>query len=300
MRMFQAILLVGTEMASEETREKYELLTRFRVIPGGVGVYEFGDQRVPVAEIEEIIVGSKDMPFEDYVSCRVMNLLVETYHNNALFEEVFSALWAMDILPFDFLTYLYEHDEMYTPRMREILASFVSATTDDLFHSYQEAESSALSDDRIDGYLSGELGSNELLVHKAALYEELDNLLNVLVQTAKMYLAEQGLLTDAAGEYLDQLGRFLWCTKREIQNTSLETEERFSYDFGAINELNFEVHPNDVKREDEEIRLRFFHTASQQAQIQNAVNLYGNHPGGISRMIYQQNLKPLYRAFEPV
>ncbi len=84
--MYQAMLLEGTEMASQETREKFELMTKFRVIPGGLGVYQFGGKEYPIVEIEEIIVGSKDMTFEDYISCRVMNLIIETYVNDAFFE----------------------------------------------------------------------------------------------------------------------------------------------------------------------------------------------------------------------
>ena len=91
-RMFQAILLSGTEMTTQEVRQKFKLVTKYRVITGCVGEYHFGKKNIPVTEIEEIIVGSKDLTFDDYVSCRVMDLIIETFHNNALFEEFFLAL----------------------------------------------------------------------------------------------------------------------------------------------------------------------------------------------------------------
>ena len=40
LRMYQAILLPGTEMASRETRKKYGLKTKFRIRPGCIGGYK--------------------------------------------------------------------------------------------------------------------------------------------------------------------------------------------------------------------------------------------------------------------
>lgn len=40
MRMFQAMLLRGTEMADRHTRATYGLRTKFRTIPGCVGNYD--------------------------------------------------------------------------------------------------------------------------------------------------------------------------------------------------------------------------------------------------------------------
>ena len=64
--------------------------------------------------------------------------------------------------------------------MKEIIDSFVEATMDDLYDSHGQAEASALSPELFDRYLSGELGSNELLEHKAMLYGELEDILAVI------------------------------------------------------------------------------------------------------------------------
>jgi len=299
-RMYQAILLSGTDMASPETREKFQLLTKFRVMPGGVGVYKFGDDDVPVAEIEEIIVGSKDMPFQDYVSCRIMNLLVETYLNNALCEEIFAAMRAMGLSVSDFLFYLFEHDELYSPKMKEIIDSFVEATRDDLYDSHSQAEASALSPELFDRYLSGELGSNELLEHKAMLYGELEDILAVLLEGVKMYLGEQGLQTGAVLDYFDELADFILCKKQQVQNTELEVVRSFKFDFESIDRSNYEIDPRTLEHNGQSYRFKFFHDEFKKEQIRNAVGLYEHHPGGISRMLYRQNLKKLYRDFQLV
>lgn len=299
-RMYQAMLLTGTEMAAQETRAKYGLLTKFRVIPGGVGLYRFGGETVPVAEIEEIIVGGKDMTFEDYVSCRVMDLLVETYVNNALFEEVFSALRVMNISVFDCLVYLHEHKELYTSKMREIVGSFIKSTRDDLYNSYEEAEAYVLNPEIIKKHNSGELGINEILVHKMLLYLELEDVSTVLLRALKNYLKEKGLQNINAEVYFEQLMQFIICRKKDFRKYETEAERSFSYDFEAIDKKGYKVDPRNLERRNQRIRIRFFHDKAQKKHIQNCLNVYANSHVGISRMIQRSNMKKIYRCFDVI
>ena len=200
-RMYQAMLLMGTDMASQETREMYRLLTRFRVLPGCAGNYQFGAETIPVAEIEEIIVGSKDMPFEDYVVCRMMNLFIETYINSDLFQEFFAPFRLWKISVFDFLLYLLENGDLYTPGMRRILDSFLNATAEDLYESREDADAHVSDAEVVQKYESGELGGNELLDHRALLYFELEDTSKVLLAGMKRFLGERELWNESAAEY---------------------------------------------------------------------------------------------------
>lgn len=299
-RMYQAIVLTGTEMATQKTRDRFELLTKFRIIPGGVGTYQFGEDRISVAEMEEIIVGSKDLSFEDYVSCRVMNLFIEGYLNNALCYELFAALRAMDVSTFDLLAYLHQHQELYSQTLNDILARFIEATRNDLFNSREEAEESVLSSDHFAEYLSGKLGSNELLDHKALIYLNLEDSLGVLLRAAKSYLHELGLLGDTVREYLEQTCQFILCRKMDILKLGPGMERRFNFDFEDIAAQEFDVDPRTVQMMDQPIHLKFYNDELQIEQIRNAVNLYRNHPGGISRVLQRFNLKSVSRHFERV
>jgi hypothetical protein len=299
-RMHQAILLPGTEMASPETRKKFGLITKFRIIPGGVGIYQLGDEKVPAAEIEEIIVASKDMPFEDYISCRVMNLLIATFVNNSLCEEFFCALRAMGVSVFDVLAYVFQHDELYTPKVKKIFLSFIAATKDHLYDSYEDAERSVLGTDLLQRYVSGDFGANELLEHRGLLYAELDEILLVLTQAINNLLEARGLFHDNVGDYFDDLKEFVVCRKKAVQNTELVVEQGFKYDFKAIQLLDFQVDPRDMKGLRSETRFRFVHDECQKNHIQNAINVYRNHPQGMARMIHRVNLKQMYRQFERV
>ena len=296
-RMFQAILLSGTEMANSETREKFKLLTKHRVLTGAVGRYQFGEKNIPVTEIEEIIVGSKDMTFDDYVSCRKMDLLIETFHNNALFEEFFLSLKTLGISEWECLVYIFEHDELYTPKMKGIMSSYIKATKDGLYDSYEQAKEYSVRKGRFEKHLSGEIGSLELVEHKGKLYHELESLVNVVTNVAKIFMKKHEVLTEANVDYLEQLGNYILCAKGNIVNPELELFQNFNYDWKSIDKLDFNVNPSKLKRSNKVIPFRFFHDIGQKKQIRNALALHPNHPTG-APLIYNQNLKMLYRNFD--
>jgi hypothetical protein len=298
--MHQAILLSGTEMVSQETRSKFELLGKFRIMPGGVAAYQFGKEKVSVAEIEEIIVASKDMPFEDYLSCRIMDLFIEAYVNTGLWEEFFAALRAMNVLAFDFLVFLHERKDLYTPKLNEILASFAAAVKDNLYDSHAEAENVVLHTGLFESYLSGHLGKNELFEHNAMLYSEFEEISTVLVQALKLYLEENQLLTAAAEEYFDQLREFILCKKMAFYKVEPEITRPFNYDFESIDKLDYEVDPRELRPSIEATTFRFFHSQTQGEQIRNAMHNYDKRNTWVGRMINRVNMRKLYRQFERV
>ena len=66
------------------------------------------------------------------------------------------------ISPFDCLVYIKDHPELYTEKIKKIIASFVAETTEDLFDSREKANEYVLSPEIINKYIEGELGTNEL------------------------------------------------------------------------------------------------------------------------------------------
>ena len=79
-RMYQFMMLLGTNSASLANRETYGIKTKYRVLPRCFGVYEIFDEKIPVAEIEEIVIANKTMPYEDYLKMRNLHLTVEIFN----------------------------------------------------------------------------------------------------------------------------------------------------------------------------------------------------------------------------
>lgn len=301
LRMYQAMMLCGTEMASHATRDTWQLQTRFRTIPGCVGIYDFFGEQHPIAEIEEIIVGSRTMPFDDYIDCRVMNLIIETFYNNALFEEVFALLRQRGVAVFDCLLQVKNHPERFSSDVRAIISDFIEQTSKDLYATQEEAHSIVLTPEIIGKYIGGELGVNELLVSKARLFSEMGAISKVLFAAARECLKPTGRLTRATENYLDELERFILLRKKDaITCADQRFSDKFSYDFKAIAKAGYAVDPGALGSMRRPVEYTFYHDEAQQHHLANQIEIYSSTPIGIGRLIQRSNLKLIYRRFEEV
>ena len=299
MSMYQAMLLAGTEMASNADRKKFGLITKFRTIPGCIGIYDILGEKQPVAEIEEIILGSNTLSTGDYLECRVMNLIVETFYNNAMFEEIYPMLRALEVSPMDCLIYIKDHQELYSKKIKEILASFITETTEDLFTTRDEANKFVLNVDVINKYIGGELGTNELLYHRVLLFNEFDDICNLMFEAVAGTLKQKKLLTNAIENYLLDLKRFIFMRKKDfLTKTESVTKAMFEHDFEAIKKAEYYVDPNSTAVALENpTEFDFFHNHKQKELISNQVKLYSAHAIGMGKMLQRTNMKLMFRNF---
>ena len=299
MKMFQAMLLPGTEMASRETREKFKLKTKFRIIPGALGMYDILNEKHPITEIEEIIVGNNTLSEQDYLDCRIMNLFIATFYNNSMFEEVFIMLRAMNISRYECLLYLKEHPELYSDKINEILKNFVKDTTRDLFDSWEEANNFVLSPEIIDKYIGGDMGTNELLENRSRLFNEFDDVCDLMLKSVEGYLKEKNIFTARIGDYLIDLKKFLLMRKKNpFINLGKVKSASFMYDFEAISEVGYNIDPNSLIKSKKPLEFNFFHDQQQKNHISNQLKLYSEQAVGLGKMLQQSNMQLFFRNFQ--
>ena len=306
LRMHQAMLLIGTEMASKKDREKYGLITKFRTLPGNVGNYNILNKEHPIAEVEEIVIGSNTLSVDDYIECRIMNLIIKTFYNNNIFNEIHAMQRAMGISPFDCLLYIKEHEEMYTEKIKKIIKSFIHEAKEDLFDSREQANEYVLLPNVINKYINGELGTNELFLYSALLFNEFKDITDLIFESVKRVIKQKNLFTSLIDSYLAGLKKFTLMRKNiplsnksALQNSlgSILLGE-FEYDFESIHKSDYFLNPNSISKLKTPIQLKFFHTNKQQKHISNQQKLYSNHALGLGRMLQQTNLNLIFRNFE--
>jgi len=297
-RSYQAMMLIGTEMASEETRKKYDLKTKFRTIPGSLGNYDIMGKQYSVAELEEIIVSNNTLSEKDYVDCRVMNLFVVTFYNNSLFEEIYSMLRSIETSPFDCLIYMTEHPELYSDKIKKILEKFKIETTEDLYDSKEEANKYVLSPEVINKYIGGDLGNNELYLGRSRLFVEFDDICDLVFKSVEGSLKEKNLYNEKIKNYLHELKKFILLRKKDfIVNTESVKSAKFRYDFEAIQKAEYLVDPNSLPLLDTPLQFKFYHDEQQQKHISNQFKLYANQPNAVGKMIKESDIRNFFRHF---
>tara|TARA_Y100000590_G_scaffold49633_1_gene52453 strand:+ start:11295 stop:13334 length:2040 start_codon:yes stop_codon:yes gene_type:complete len=297
-RMHQSIMLVGTDMASKNTRNNHGLKTKFRTVPGAVGYYEILEKKYPIAEIEEIIIGSNTLSEKDYIECRIMDLFIQTFYNNYLFEEVFALLKSLNVSAFDCMLYINDHPELYSNNVKEIIKDFVSGTIDDLYDTLEEAQQSVLSPDIMVKYIEGKLGYNELLENTVRLFNKFEDSRDLMFKSVKGTLQEKNLFSKDIEKYLNELEKFISIRKNEpLRDIGSIKSMSFSYDFEAIRENDYIINPKSMPLLEEPLRFDFFHDQEQQKYISNQVKMYSAQAEGMGRLLFQSDSRLIFRSF---
>ena len=297
LRIFQAIMLVGTEMASPDYRAKYGLKTSFRILPGTVGLYDICGELHSAPEVEEIITSTEDLSQEDYLECRVMDLIVSTVYNNSIFEEVSGLLAALNVSFFELLISIYNNIHDYSPKLSSIINYFKTETLE-LFSSQREAFDFATQPENIKKYLNGEMGTNELLVGKARLFEEFGILNELVFHSTKVLLSKKGLLSSRTTQYIDELAQFVLQRKLGILNDlDHKISMTFSFDFESILCQNFKVIPDNLITSENSYTYAFYHDDTQLSYIKSQIDIWSVHSFPLGKLLQNANLNFMYRKF---
>jgi len=274
-KSFQAIMLIGTDMSSNESRRKYNIDTRYRVIPGCFGKYRFGKKEVNIAELEEIITSTDTLSFDDYINCRVFDLLIEVYYNNSVFEELLRPLDTSQI--YDLIIHLYNNRSAFRDDIDKLIDEFKYETIKDTYNSKRDAIEYINTPEVFQQYIDNKLGRNELMTYKVLFFNKIESSIKTMVEVInKMYGYDR--------DYLVDVGKFIVCRKKLF----------YREDKDIVKEFRYNIDKHLLKN----TTYRFFHTDKQRGEIKKLIELYDKNTGGVGRMFQKSNMKEMYRKYE--
>ena len=167
---------------------------------------------------------------------------------------------------------------------------------EDLFESKEKAVNFVLSEENIDKYINGELGTNELTLHAGLLLKEFDDICDLTFKSVEGVLKERGLYNEKIKNYITELKKFTLMCKRDLFKTDKIKSAKFNYDFEVISKANYSVDPNNISTLKIPMELKFFHNNEQQIYISNAVKMYSKHSSK-GQLYNKSNMKEMYRNF---
>jgi radical SAM superfamily enzyme YgiQ (UPF0313 family) len=266
----QLTLLQGTPMALDHDREKYGFDTRYRVFVGCIGTYKIAGVDKAVAEIEEVVVGSNTMTFDDWLECRVMDILVKIYIDWDNYLEVFGMVRRLGLSSFDLLLHLRDNYIAKDSKFGKILEQYVQKSQEPLHSDWEEITQFTSRLDVVEKFANGELGGNELTLHRALAYRDCYEELHTMLRDATLsYLEKRGRLDEEVAEYVNQAVLFSQHRKFNFDNFETNLEGTFSFDFLVAETRNFKVLPDEVKIEPS--KMQFYLGSSAQKEIDYAL-----------------------------
>ena len=159
--------LAGTPLATEESSKKFQYLVRHRVVPRQFS--EIGGQKI--LDTEEVIVGTKDMSYEDYIDLRGLCFVIATFFSSAELLPLKKFLFEIGADLFAWVLNIHKSIKNY-PNISAQYDNFIKETREELFVSREELLKFYEREENFSALLRGEKGDNLLRKYKYKLLSE--------------------------------------------------------------------------------------------------------------------------------
>jgi radical SAM superfamily enzyme YgiQ (UPF0313 family) len=296
---YTMMMLPGSEMCTEESKQKYGMELRFRVLPRCFGFYDICGERAVSAEIEEVCVATDTLPYEDYLACRRLHLMISIFYNDGVFGGLLKFLRQSGISIYRWLETLSEA-KVEGPLGR-LIADFEQATRDELWLDRTELEAFIRKPGTIERYISGELGLNLLFTFKSiAMTRHIEALAQLARATARRMIAEA--LPDPAARmaFIDDVVLFDASRMTNLFD-SMQTpvSAAFRYDIARYL-VDGEAGSVSVYAFDRPRAIGFLLDDGQRATIERGLKLFGRDDAGVGRILSKFHITRLLRRPEPI
>lgn len=189
MHNFQAMMLKGSEMESLQCRKEFGFETRFRVLPKNFGIYA-GEK---VFDVEEIIVATASLPFEDYVTARKYHLACSVFWNDSWFEDLLRYAAHFGVKPSEWLQAMMAAMEHNQGAGRRFLDNFVEETKGELFPTPAACLEFYKQERNFERLLKGDIGDNLMYKYRAlASFYVWPEICRLAIDATRQLIIERG------------------------------------------------------------------------------------------------------------
>jgi len=286
MHNFQAMMLKGSEMETLATRQMFGFDTRFRVLPRNFGVI---DER-RVLDVEEIIVATDTLPFDDYVTCRKWHLISSVFWNDGWFEPVVRFVRAHGITNSEWWSRMLPALENGGPIIRGFLDRFIRETVGELFPTPESCTEFYCRDENFAKLELGEIGDNLMYRYRAiASFHVWDAVCATALAATRQLFEERGILAnfqnfDQFWNEFHKYVRLSHASGRTPQEILSSAEAVLSYDFTAWL-ADGELHDPEKYRLPAPARFVFELTHDGRREMERSLALYTTHVRGLSKLV---------------
>ena len=291
MHNFQAMVLKGSEMESLESREMFKFDTRFRVLPKNFGIYD-GKK---VFDVEEIVVATDTLPFDDYIHCRELHLVSSVFWNDGWFEDVVRFTRAMGIKNSEWWSAMLPALRNGSPAVQQFLAEFVQETQGELFNTRQDCIDFYAQDVNFDKLRRGEIGDNLMYRYRAiASFFIWDDICACAMQATRQLLIDRGVAAALPGFELFWADFSTYLHHLHAAGSTRETlladkAAVLSHDIGAWLASDVLTRPQDFRLTDA-AEFNFRLTDDARRELNAALSVWTLQIKGLSKMVTRINV----------
>lgn len=289
LRLFQFILLPGTEANDVASRARHQYRTGFRVLARCFGRYEAFDRAIPAAEIQEVCIGTNTMSVDDYRECRAFDLTISIFNNAGILREFFRTAEALGIQRSAVLRRIFESVRSGTGAIAEVYEEFHRAEARNFFDTREDLEAFLAEPGTMDAYLRGEYGVNHIFKARTqALVQLFPEVVALARRAVNAELAGHGIADPLIDCFLDELTLVSVARKSDLTDLDHTQDLLLHFDFPALQRVGYRLDPRRAYVPGG-IRLRVAHTEGQRADLLKYFAQYGTSLEGLGQFLQRND-----------
>lgn len=301
MHNFQAMMLKGSEMEKLDSRDMFKFDTRYRVLPRNFGVFE-GKR---VFDVEEIIVATDTLSFDDYLTCRKYHLVSSVFWNDDWFAPVVRFCNAHGIRNSEWWQAMLPALEEGGAEAQAFLEQFVNETKGELFPTREACVAFYSQDENFEKLGRGEIGDNLMYRYRAiASFFIWPAICNVAMQASRALLEARGI--DRTIPDFDLFWRnfhtfilLSHATGRTEEEILAPAEAELNYDFPSWLAATELADPS-VWRLPAATRFRLELTDEGADELRKALAVWTTHIRGLSKLVTRIRVESQVRRCYPL
>lgn len=256
-------------------------------------------------EIEEVGVAHRDMPFEDYLLCRKMALLMVLIYNDRGFKELFKYFKEREIPIYPFILYCFNRTDQASPRLQTIFNDFLTETREELWESREALQAFFSEEANIQKLMEGEVGGNLLQKYWAkAVIFNFEWLADFVFDAALEFILKSRAVTDETREKivleLGEIKKYLLMKRGNLfELNDLMNERRIPLEFDISNWMQ---DPENRKLGEFRGKKTFtaFIPVEQRTLLKNLLQQYGTSAQAVGKISTRVNVRKFERHFASV
>ena len=293
--VYTCMLIDGSELNTPEQRNKWDFKTKFRILPRDFVELKSGKK---ILEIEEVVVGSNTLSFDEYVELRLIAFCLYVTNIGIVYDAPIKLLRENNIHPFELFYRIVKNIPTAPTQIQKIFEGFKNATINELWDSPEEIEANYQNDDEFQKLVNGQAGFNVIQsFHALVTSEFMEEWTNYTLDMTHEILNENGLFNSEIEQQFSDVENYCKGLSHNVMNLDrMDTNPQFSFiydiqkwlDDSEDHSLKTFMFPNDTN-------IKFCLTDEQYKIVQDEINLHGSDSVGKAQVLKRIPIHLLWR-----
>jgi tRNA A37 methylthiotransferase MiaB len=281
-QVFTCMMLPGSELATPQERKKWNLETRYRILPRDFT--QLKNKKI-ILETEECVISSDSLSFDEYVELRLLAFILWTTNVQVAYDSIKKLFSELKLDIFELFFQILKTNNTAPPGVQEVMNSYREATKNELWDSPEEIMEYFQKESEYEKLLNEEAGINVIQFHHAMVmskyFEEwTENVILVAENLIKSKINFDEIL-EVKFQNIANYCRGLTFNILGKDRKNVKAEYEFGYNISKWLK-NSKLELNDVKFQ-HPTKIKFEISDEQYKIVQNEIDRYGESFTGISK-----------------